>query len=91
MPEGLADRLQASNWSERDEAITELERYVVSSPPQNLSPQLQKVVTYPLTQTFLHNFIIREWLNPSPIAKRGCRNGGILKKIALIPCSSRLI
>ncbi len=45
LPDGLAERMQASSWSERDEAITELERYVLGTLPQSsMTPQLQKVV-----------------------------------------------
>ncbi len=43
LPEGIVDRLQANNWSERHEAITELEGYITSTTPQSLSPQLQRV------------------------------------------------
>ena len=35
--------MQANNWSERSEAVTELEKYVASASPQTMSPQLQKV------------------------------------------------
>jgi len=49
----MVDRLQASNWSERDEAIAELERYVVTNLPQSLSPQLHKVkIVVPVVQIF---------------------------------------
>ena len=43
LPEGLVERMQASSWSERFEAITELEKYVATAAPQNMTTQLQKV------------------------------------------------
>ena len=43
VPERLVERLQASNWSERYEAVNDLERYVVTACPQVMTSQLHKV------------------------------------------------
>ena len=42
LPDGLLDRLKASNWSERDDGVTELEEFV-STYPRALAPHLHKV------------------------------------------------
>ena len=42
LPEGLVDRLKASNWSERFEAVTDLENFV-NVYPTALAPHLHKV------------------------------------------------
>lgn len=43
LPEGLLERLKASNWSERYEAISELEAFV-SAHPAAMAPHLHKVI-----------------------------------------------
>lgn len=43
LPEGLLERLKASNWSERYEAIADLEVFV-SSHPAAMAPYLHKVM-----------------------------------------------
>ena len=42
LPEGLLERLKASSWSERHEAISELEAFV-SAHPAAMTPHLHKV------------------------------------------------
>lgn len=42
LPEGLLERLKASNWNERHEAISELEAFV-SAHPAAMAPHLHKV------------------------------------------------
>ena len=46
LPDGLLERLKASNWSERHEAISELEMFV-NTYPSALTPYLHKVNCYP--------------------------------------------
>ena len=43
LPNGLLDRLKASNWSERFEAISELEAFV-NAHPTAMAPHLHKVI-----------------------------------------------
>ena len=43
LPDGLLERLKASNWSERHEAISELEAFV-SAHPAGMAPHLLKVI-----------------------------------------------
>lgn len=45
LPEGLVDRLKASNWSERFEAVSDLENFV-NVYPTALAPHLHKVSDY---------------------------------------------
>ena len=45
LPEGLLERLKASNWSERYEAISELEAFV-SAHPAAMAPHLHKVIIF---------------------------------------------
>jgi len=42
LPEGLVDRLKANNWSERFEAVSDLENFV-NVYPTALAPHLHKV------------------------------------------------
>lgn len=42
LPDGLLERLKASNWNERYEAISELEMFV-NTHPTAMAPHLHKV------------------------------------------------
>ena len=60
LPEGLLERLKASNWNERHEAISELEAFV-SARPAAMAPHLHKV-----------NFINRSLVICSILVTRHC-------------------
>ena len=51
LPDGLLDRLKASNWSERYEAVSELEEFVTTY-PYSLAPHLHKVSKIPFVIDF---------------------------------------
>ena len=58
LPDGLLDRLKASNWSERDEGVSELEEFV-SAYPRALAPHLHKVsvCVYVCVRACMHAFM----------------------------------
>ena len=58
LPEGLLERLKASNWNERHEAISELEAFV-SAHPAAMAPHLHKVFFIDLSFIFCSILVTR--------------------------------